>query len=210
LVDLRAAIAEAAPLPFAAAPTLVLRARLVETTGVDVHALTLQAAVRIEPARRPYSPGEEARLVAHFGPSHRWAEAMHPFAWADAAVNVGRFRGEVDVDLPIACTYDLAVGWADYLHALDDGEVPLLVLFSGTVFTIDGGGLVVEPVPWHVEARYRLPVKVLDDVMAAHFPDSEWLRLPRRTLDALARYKARRALPSWEAAIGELLGEAEQ
>ena len=53
---------------------------------------------------------------------------------------VAGFAGETEVDLPVACTYDFEVAAAKYLHALGDGEVPLLLLFSGTVFVARRAG----------------------------------------------------------------------
>ena len=46
-----------------------------------------------------------------------------------------------------------------YLAALEEGEVPLLLLFSGTVFTGAPGTIEVSPVAWHKETRAGLPVK---------------------------------------------------
>ena len=43
------------------------------------------------------------------------------------------FEGTTVIDLPITCTYDFEVVAAKYLEALEDGEVPLLFLFSGTM-----------------------------------------------------------------------------
>lgn len=208
MVDLAVSIDSAGPVPYAAAPSLALRGTVVESSGVVVHALTLQAQVRIEPKRRSYSAAEQERLIELFGPVEQWDSSLQPFLWANVAVNLGRFCGATSVELVVPCTYDLVVRWATYLDGLDDGFVPLLVLCSGTVFTIDDGGLRVEPVPWDVEARFRLPVKAVTDVMDSHFPEGAWLRLPRRTLDALARYKARGAMTSWEEAIHSLLGKA--
>src|SRR5215470_10834688 len=47
---------------------------------------------------------------------------------------------------------------AERLHGLDDGTIPLLLLFSGTVFIATEEGFSVELVPWSAEASYRLPV----------------------------------------------------
>ena len=49
--------------------------------------------------------------------------------------------------------------------------------------------------PWHRDATYRMPVRVWRELMDRYFPNSGWLRLQRETLDALMRFKARRALP---------------
>ena len=69
------------------------------------------------------------------------------------------FAGGTDVELHVPCTYDLDVAAAKYFHALGDGEIPLILLFSGTVFAKgDGGALRVTQIPWDREARLRLPV----------------------------------------------------
>ena len=44
--------------------------------------------------------------------------------------------------------------------------------------------------------------------MDLYFPNSGWLRLSRDSLDALQRFKANRALPTWDQAIERLLKEA--
>lgn len=46
--------------------------------------------------------------------------------------------------------------------------------------------------------------------MDQYFPNSGWLRLSRDTLDALQRFKAARALPTWDQALEQLLKEAGQ
>jgi hypothetical protein len=38
-----------------------------------------------------------------------------------------------------------------------------------------------------------------------HFPGSAWLRLRDDVFDRLVAYKARHALPTWEATLDELL-----
>ncbi|MGH8860489.1 MAG: DUF6084 family protein, partial [Jatrophihabitantaceae bacterium] len=93
-------------------------------------------------------------------------------------------------------------------HALDEGEIPLVLLFSGTVFTRGQTGFSVAQVPWHKEASYRLPVAEWRAMMDRFFPNSGWLRLGRDTLNALNSYKNARALPTWEHAITSLLSAA--
>jgi hypothetical protein len=53
-----------------------------------------------------------------------------------------------------------------------------------------------------------MPVSVWQDVVDLHFPGSAWLRCRRETLDALAAFKAERALPTWDATLETLLAEA--
>ena len=68
--------------------------------------------------------------------------------------------------------------------------------------------MTVDPVPWHKEANYRLPVTVWRQMMDMYFPGAGWLRLRRDTLSDLERFKAARGLPTWEQAIEQLLKEA--
>ena len=106
------------------------------------------------------------------------------------------------------CTYDLEVASARYLQGLDDGTIPLLLLFSGTVFVANEEGYSVELIPWSCEAAYRMPVSVWQEVVDLHFPGSAWLRCGRETLDALSAFKAGHALPTWDATLTTLLKEA--
>ena len=98
---------------------------------------------------------------------------------------------------------------AKYLHSIGDGEIPIVLLFNGTMFSYRDGGLIVQPIAWHVEAEHRLPVHVWRATMDGFFPNSGWIRLRTETIDALTRYKADRALTSWEDAFERLLKEAD-
>ncbi|MFJ6752598.1 MULTISPECIES: DUF6084 family protein [unclassified Streptomyces] len=194
---------------YAAGPTLVFRLRI--TAAADdarVHAIALRCQIRIEPARRGYDPDEAAALADLFGERSRWGSTLQPLQFAQVSLVVPGFTGETEVDLPVPCTYDMDVAASRYFQALRDGEVPLLMLFSGTVFA-GAGGFRVEPVPWDKEAPFRMPVPVWQEMREAHFPGCGWLRLPRETLDALLAFRSRRALPSWEAAVEALLATAD-
>lgn len=199
---------DARPERYAAAPTLVFRLRLAETSGQRVHAIALRCQLRIEPQRRRYRDDDAERLFDLFGEPSRWGETLRPLQFATVAQMVPGFSGSLEVDLPVACSYDLEVAAGRYFHALRDGEVPLLLLFSGTVFVDRPGGFAVEQVPWHKEASYRLPVAVWREMMDRYFPNSGWLRLRRETLDALQRFKSRQALPTWDHAVEALLKQA--
>lgn len=198
--------------PYAAVPTLVLRLRIEETTGARIHTLALRCQIQIEPRQRHYSAAEEERLLELFGEPQRWGQTLKTILWTHASLMVPGFEGSLEIDLPVPCTYDFEVTAAKYFHGLDDGEIPLLLLFSGTAFIkgAAGGssGFSVEPVPWEKEAPFRLPVSVWRDLMNRYFPDSAWIRLRRDAFDALHRFRGERALPTWEAAIETLLQEA--
>ncbi|MGH9072429.1 MAG: DUF6084 family protein, partial [Acidimicrobiales bacterium] len=133
--------------PYAAQPTLALRLALTETSGVAINAVALRVQIRIEPQRRLYSQAEEVRLLELFGETPRWGDSLKPFLWTHVSTTLGGFSGSVEEDLIVPCTYDFEVAAAKYLHSLDAGEVPLVLLFSGTVFSI-AGSLRVEPVSW--------------------------------------------------------------
>jgi len=194
--------------PYAAVPTLMLRLALAEPSGDPVHAVALRTQIQIEPQRRRYTKVEGARLLELFGEQPQWGESLRPFLWTHSTAMLTGFTGRTEVDLPLVCTYDFEVAAAKYLHSLDDGEIPLALLFSGTVFARRNGVVSVQPVAWHVEANYRLPVQLWRDVMDLYFPNSGWIRLRRESIDALTRYKAERAIPSWDDAFELLLKEA--
>lgn len=195
--------------PYAAMPTLNFRLRIAETTGLAVQSIALRCQIRIQPQRRRYSAAQQERLADLFGEPSRWGETLKPFQFATVPVMVPAFRGSTDVDIPVPCSYDLEVAAGQYFDALDDGEIPLLMLFSGTVFAQGPGGrLAVEQVPWHKEAAFRLPAKAWRELMDMYFPNSGWLRVCRDTVDALGRFKSRRALPTWDEALSALLKQA--
>jgi hypothetical protein len=196
------------PEPYAAVPNLLARIRVEEATGTRVHALALRAQIRIEPQRRRYDDTEERALLDLFGDRTRFAETLKPFPWLHASTVAQGFREACEIELPLPCTYDFEVSGTTYLHALRDGEIPLLFLFSGTVFTRGASGFSVEQVPWDREARFRLPVAVWRDLMAAYFPGTEWLRMRRDTVEALAHYRHLRGLTSWDDAVTRLLADA--
>ena len=208
MTQLEFVVEDILPEPYSVAPNLVAKLRIEETTGEPVHALALRAQVRIDAHRRRYTVEEERGLLDLFGPRSRWADTVKPFLWMHATAMVQGFTGSTEIDLPVPCTYDFEVVAAKYLHALGDGEISLVVLFSGTVFTRGVNGFGVEQVPWHHEASFRLPVRVWRELMDAYFPGGGWIRLDRDTLDALVRFKSAQALTSWEAALGALLPPA--
>lgn len=202
--DLAFECVESRPERYAAAPTLVFRLRVSEATGQDVRAIALRCQMRIQPQRRAYSATEESRLADLFGSRDRWGDTLKPMQFAAVTAMVPAFRGAIEIDLPVPCSYDLEVASGQYFHALDEGEIPLLMLFSGTVFGARG----VEMVPWDRECLHRMPVAVWRELMDHYFPGTGWLRLRRETLDGLQAFKHSRALPTWDETITTLLKES--
>jgi Family of unknown function (DUF6084) len=195
---------------FAVVPSMILTLRISETSGQRVEAIALRCQIRIEPARRRYSDAEAERLGDLFGETQRWAETLKPVQFTTVALMVPGFTGSTELDLPIPLTYDMEIGATRYFAGLEDGEVPLLLLFSGTVFGTSDGRLSVQQVPWSKEASYRLPVAVWREAIDAHFPNSAWIKISNSTLDELLRFKTRAALPTWEATLLALLAAATQ
>jgi hypothetical protein len=193
------------PQEHAASPHLLFRLRIDETNGEVVHAIALRTQLRIEPQRRPYDAEEQAGLTDLFGTADRYASTLKPFLWTHATAMVQGFEGSTEVDLPVSCTYDFDVSASKYLHALRDGEVPLALLFSGTVFTRGTTGFVVEQLSWSLEAPCRLPVACWRALMDMYFPGGGWIRLDRDAIDALARFRAVRGLTSWEQTVAALV-----
>lgn len=190
---------------YAAAPQLTARLRVEESTGTVVHAMALRCQVRIEPRRRRYSAADETGLRALFGDRERWADTLKPFLWMQCNTTVQGFTDVTEDDLALPCTYDFDVTGSRFLHAVGEGTVPLTLLFSGTVFTRGSSGFGVEQVPWDCEARYDLPVTVWQEMIDHYFPNSSWVRMDRDTLEALADFRSRRGLTTWEETVHLLL-----
>ncbi|HUJ07885.1 MAG TPA: DUF6084 family protein [Streptosporangiaceae bacterium] len=193
------------PDKYAVTPAMSLRLRIAETSGQRIDAIALRCQIRIEPARRRYSDAEAERLNDLFGDTQRWADTLKPMQLTTVATMVPGFTGSIEIDLPIALTYDLEIGSTRYFAGLESGEIPLLLLFSGTVFATSGGTLGVQQVPWSKEALYRLPLATWREAIDAHFPSTAWIKMSRSTLDELIRFKSRRALPTWDATLSALL-----
>ncbi len=194
--------------PYAVVPTVLLRLRIEETTGAQLQMIGLRCQILIDTQRRHYSAVEQARLVELFGEPPRWGETLKPMLWTHVPVMVNGFAGSIELDLAIACTYDLEVTSTRYFRSLEGGEIPLLVQFSGTVFTKGGAGFNVEQVSWTKEARYRLPVSVWQDLLDQYFPGTGWIMYRRDSIEALQEFKARRALPTWDDVVAALLAES--
>jgi hypothetical protein len=195
----------ARPDKFAVTPSMSLILRISETTGQKVDAIALRCQIRIEPAKRRYSYAEAERLNDLFGETQRWSETLRPLQLTTVSIMVPSFTGSTEIDLPVLFTYDLEIGSTRYFAGLEAGEIPLLLLFSGTVFATSDGKLAVQQVPWSKEAQYRMPVNLWREAIDVHFPDSAWIKISTTTLDELLRFKTRRTLPTWDATLSALL-----
>jgi hypothetical protein len=194
-----------------AAPLLALKLRITNLPASEsIHTLTLKCQVQIEPAKRRYLPPEQEKLADLFGEPSRWSRTVKPLHWMNTSVAVSGFTGSTLVDLELPCTFDFNVASTKYFHALEAGDIPLCVMFSGTVFyQSPEGTLQIAQIPWDREAYFKLPVTVWKEMMDAHFPNSAWLSLRRDAFEQLYNYKVRHGLPTWEHVIARLLASEE-
>lgn len=114
------------------------------------------------------------------------------------------------VDLQLPCSFDFNVASTKYFSALKAGEIPLNLMFSGTVFySREDNRLQVEQIPWDREARFQLPVKVWQEVMDHYYPNTAWLCLRRDVFERLAEFKTNCGMTSWEEALERIIPAAE-
>jgi hypothetical protein len=198
--------------PYAAVPTLIFKLRVTNADAQErIHSVTLRSQVQLAVTRRRYSPEAQAQLLEVFGEPERWGETLRSLLWTHVNAVVPQFSGSVIIDLPIACTYDFEVVATKYFSALGDGEVPLLFLFSGTVFyENEEGNLQAGQISWTKESSYRFPITIWQEMMARYYPNSTYIRLHKDIFDRLYQYKATHGLPTWEDVIGRLLQTSEK
>lgn len=207
--ELAIAVTDGAPAPHAAVPTLQFTLDVASSNGIPVRSAMLVAQIRIAAARRPYSRDEQARLTELFGNPDRWGTTLRSLYWTHATVVLPPFDDRTPATLLVPCTYDFDVIAAKYLHAVQDGYIPLDFLFSGSLFFLDDEGLLkTSRVSWESESAYRLPVRIWKDLMDAYFPRSAWLRLRQDTFDRLYAFKATQTIPTWDEALDSLLRHA--
>jgi hypothetical protein len=190
----------------AAAPLLRFELGVTEPSGREVFTIALSAQINIDPARRAYDTRTREELVELFGVPERWSASTQSFVWAQAGTLVPSFTGATTFALSVPCTYDLELAAAKYFYNLPDGEVPLSFHFTGSILHRgDDGQVQVVLVPWTCSTQWRMPVATWRAMMDHHYPNARWIRLQADTLEALARRRARRALPSFDACVADML-----
>lgn len=210
--DLKFQIEGAEAVTYAASPLLSFKLRITNADAEEpIHTVALRCQVQIEATRRHYNEREQEQLLDLYGEPERWGQTLRTTLWTHASMVVTGFQGETLVELPVPCTFDFNVAATKYFAGLEEGDVPLLMLFSGTVFyEATDGALQVSQISWEKEAKYKLPVRVWQAMMNHYYPNSAWLSLRRDVFDRLAQYKMRRGLPTWEQALERLLPMPEE
>jgi hypothetical protein len=210
--DLSFQVESAKVVAFAAVPMLAFKLRIKNAVADEkIHTIALRCQIQIEVTRRRYAAAEQERLVDLFGPPDRWSQTLRSMLWTHAQIVVPGFAGaDATVDLQVPCTFDFNVAATKYFEGLTDGEIPLQMLFSGTVFyALPESPLQVAPISWEQEARFKLPVKLWREMMETYYPNSVWINLRRDVFDRLYHYKMQHGIPTWEQALEQVLAGEE-
>lgn len=205
--DLRIQIASARVVPFAAVPTIAFQLDIRNLAREEeIHTIALRCQIQIEVTRRGYTPDEQARLLDLFGRPERWGQTLRTLLWMQTSVVVPHFEGATTtVALNVPCTFDFNVAATKYFDGLAHGEIPLLMLFSGTVFySSQDSPLQVAPISWELESRHKLPVDTWRELMSVYYPNTVWINLHRDAFERLYQYKIENGIPTWEEAIAKL------
>lgn len=193
----------------AAVPAIEFDVHVSEPGGRQVHAIYLTAQVMIEPARRTYDAETREKLEELFGPPERWATTTRSLVWHQADVLVPAFTGSTTFKVPLPVSFDMEVASSKYLYALPGDAVPLAFNFNGTVhYRGDDGALQMSLIPWSCTAEFRFPIATWRELLDSYYPRTGWVPLQADTLELLRREKARRALPTLDSCVTELLREA--
>jgi hypothetical protein len=190
-------------------PLLHFKLEVTNTPATEeIHSAMIQAQIQFEVAHRSYNAGEKEKLSELFGAPERWGQTLRTRLWAHANTSLRSFTGRTEAALPVPCTYDVNVAATKYFYGLEDGEVPLLFLFSGTVFyATEDGRLQAQQISWEKECQYRMPVSVWRELMEYHYPGGAWVPLHRETFDRLYAFKRDQGLATWEQVVERLLDE---
>lgn len=209
--DLSFDITSVEPANRGVAPLLHFDLEITNTPADEtVQSVMLQTQIRLEAAKRPYNESEREKLVELFGMPEDWGRSLNSRKWTHVSEAVPTFSGQTSVTLPVQCTYDLNVASAKYLYALEEGVVPLIFLFSGTVFyQAATGQMQVQRLARSKECTYRMPVSAWKEMMEEHYPGSAWLYLDEDVFERLYAHRRENGLVTWEQTIEDLLPEEE-
>lgn len=205
--DLSFSVESAGAVTFAASPMLSFRLS-VRNTGRDekIQSVALRCQIQFEPTKRKYSASEQAQLFELFGEPERWGRTLRSMLWVHTSAMVPPFQGETTVEMPVPCTFDFNIAATKYFAGLDDGVVPLNLMFSGTVFFENADGVLqIEQIAWDKEAQFKLPIRVWREMMDHYYPNTAWLCLRRDVFERLYQYKMEHSIPTWERTIESLV-----
>ena len=210
--QLRFQIEGAQPMPSAVAPTIAFKLRITNSNQDEpIHTISLRCQLQIETPRRRYNQEEQETLFDLYGEPNRWGQTLKSMLWQQLSVNIGSFTNDTVIDLLVPCTFDFNVAATKYFAALQEGQVPLAFLFSGTIFfRAPEAPIQVAQIPWDTEANYRLPTSVWQTMMQVYYPHEKWLVIGEQVFERIAEYKRRHAMPTWDQALESLLSITDQ
>jgi uncharacterized protein DUF6084 len=183
------------------------------TPSEKIQSVMLHAQIQVQSAQRAYTHTEKEKLRELFGKPEDWGQTLRNKLLAHANCIVPGFADRTEAVLVVPCTFDLNVAATKYFYALEEGEVPLLFLFSGTVFYADPNGrLQIQQISWEKEAAWRMPISAWGEMMDHHYPNTVFMWLERGVFDRLYEFKRKQGLATWEQAMERLLtrGNGEQ
>lgn len=191
-----------------ALPRLALELKLSALpAGLHVRGVSLNVQVQIEPAARRYSAVERERLSELFGAETQWPGSLQSVLWTRLTTQLGAFQHTCRVELDLPCGADLELVANKYCFGIQAGDVPLRLLFSGSILHGEGR-LQVTPIGLDSELTLRLPLHVVQQSIAQHHAQQMLLGLRRDVFERLYHYRRQRSLPSWERVVEALLDSA--
>jgi Family of unknown function (DUF6084) len=207
--DLAITVEKADVVPFAASPLLAFKLKVVNADAAEtIHSVVLRSQIQIEVARRRYATEEQKRLRDLFGEPERWGQTLRNLLWTNTSTVIPQFVGSTTVDVQVPCTFDFTVATTKYFDGLADGDIPVLLMFSGSVFYADeNGAMSVAPISWEKETKFRVPLRVWKDMMEMYYPNSVWLCLRKDVFEQLQSFKVERGVPTFEEALQTMLAE---
>lgn len=207
--DLTFSVERAGVVHHAASPLVALTLRVLNRPAdEEIKSLLLNCQVRIDAEQRSYAADEQAKLADLFGEPAHWGRSLRGLLWTHVAVTVPPFRTDAHFDVLLPCGFDLTAASSKYFYALEAGEIPLTLQFSGTVFYQTDDKLQVARIPWNREAIFRLKVEVWTEMMKVYYPNTAFVPVRVDVFERLYRYKVQHGLPTWDHALEMLLSSS--
>ena len=204
--DLGFSITSVQPTLYTMAPQLTFKLLITNPSSQSIQSVALRCQIQIETTKRQYSGTEQEGLLDLFGTAGRWGTTLKPLLWTNVNINVPAFDHSIGVDLDVPCSFDFNIATTKYFGGLEGGQIPLNLMFSGTIFLENEEGLLqIEQISWNSETRFQLPVAVWKQMMDLNYPNSTWFCLRRDVFEKLNRYKTINSMPTWEETIETLL-----
>ena len=171
-----------------------------------IQTVILNCQIQIEAPRRTYAAAEQSGLRDLFGEPERWGQTLRSLAWTNLTTTIPGFTGSIGIKLTVPCSFDLEDAAAKYFHAMSGGTVPVVLLFSGTIFYhTSANQLQAAPIPWNTGAHFALPAGIWKEAIDLHHPNTAWLALRRDNFERLYEFKVRHGFATFDEAIERML-----